>query len=165
MSRPSSRAGGGAGRGRRKLNGILLGGIAVLVLLIIGLAIGGGKTAPTGNTSPAATTTASPVGSVAGVIATKPTATKKKPKPKRTHTAVAPSQAVEPSTPAQTTPAAAPEPPATTAPASCYPLTNGGNCYEPGEYCRNSDHDTSGVAGDGESITCEYNDGWRWEPA
>jgi hypothetical protein len=165
MSRPSSRAGGG-GRGRRKLNGILLGGITVLALLIIGLAIGGGKSTPTGNTSPAATTTASPVGSVAGVVAkTKPTTTKKKPKPKRTHTAVAPSQAVAPSTPAQTTPAAAPEPPATTAPASCYPLTNGGNCYESGEYCRNADHGASGVAGDGEAITCEYNNGWRWEPA
>jgi surface rod structure-forming protein G len=54
----------------------------------------------------------------------------------------------------------------TTTPASpsCYPLTNGGNCYEPGEYCRTSDYGTSGVAGDGESITCEDNDGWRWEP-
>jgi hypothetical protein len=79
-------------------------------------------------------------------------------------------QAASPSTPAQTTPAAAPAPPASTAPASaapagCYPLTNGGNCYEPGEYCRTSDHGVSGVAGDGEAIICEYNDGWRWEPA
>jgi hypothetical protein len=23
----------------------------------------------------------------------------------------------------------------------------------------------SGVAGNGEAITCEYNNGWRWEPA
>jgi hypothetical protein len=23
----------------------------------------------------------------------------------------------------------------------------------------------SGVAGDGEAITCEDNDGWRWEPS
>jgi hypothetical protein len=51
-------------------------------------------------------------------------------------------------------------PPAT----SCYPLTNGGNCYEPGEYCRNSDHGVSGVAGNGEAIKCEDNNGWRWEP-
>jgi hypothetical protein len=62
--------------------------------------------------------------------------------------------------------------PQTTAPAAapatssgCYPLTNSGNCYEPGEYCRNSDHGLSGVAGDGEKIICEDNDGWRWEPA
>jgi len=59
---------------------------------------------------------------------------------------------------------AAPPPAPTTAPAACSPLTNGGNCYEPGEYCRNSDHGMSGVAGDGEKIICADNDGWRWEP-
>jgi len=48
---------------------------------------------------------------------------------------------------------------------SCYPLTNGGNCYEPGEYCRTSDYGSSGVAGDGKTITCENNNGWRWEPS
>jgi hypothetical protein len=72
-----------------------------------------------------------------------------------------------PAVPAQTTPAAAPPPPppASAAPVSCQPLTNGGNCYEPGEFCRASDHGVSGVAGNGEAITCEDNDGWRWEPA
>lgn len=70
-----------------------------------------------------------------------------------------------PSASPQTAPAAAPSsaytpPPA---PATCTPLTDGGNCYEPGEYCRDADHGASGVAGDGESITCEDNDGWRWE--
>jgi hypothetical protein len=54
--------------------------------------------------------------------------------------------------------------PAPATSASCYPLTNGGNCYEAGEYCRNSDHGVSGVAGNGESIICAYNNGWRWEP-
>jgi hypothetical protein len=48
---------------------------------------------------------------------------------------------------------------------SCYPLSDEGTCYEPGEYCRDSDHGASGVAGDGEKIICEDNDGWRWEPA
>jgi hypothetical protein len=53
----------------------------------------------------------------------------------------------------------------TSAPAStCYPLTNGGNCYEPGEFCRKSDHGATGVAGDGKRIVCAYNNGWRWEP-
>lgn len=47
---------------------------------------------------------------------------------------------------------------------SCTPLTNGGNCYEPGEFCRNSDHGMSGSAGDGEPIICMDNNGWRWEP-
>lgn len=59
--------------------------------------------------------------------------------------------------------AGAAPPPAAPAP-SCYPLTSGGNCYEPGEYCRDSDHGASGVAGDGKSIVCSDNDGWRWEP-
>jgi len=65
-----------------------------------------------------------------------------------------------------TTPAAAPPAPAApTTPAGCYPLSDEGTCYEPGEYCRDSDHGVSGVAGDGETITCEDNDGWRWEPS
>jgi hypothetical protein len=63
-----------------------------------------------------------------------------------------------------TEPAAAPTQAAAT-PAGCYPISDEGTCYEPGEYCRDDDHGTSGVAGDGEAITCEDNDGWRWEPA
>ncbi|MCW2497976.1 hypothetical protein [Jatrophihabitans sp.] len=54
--------------------------------------------------------------------------------------------------------------PSSPPPAGCYPLTNSGNCYEPGEYCRSSDHGVTGVAGDGEAIRCEDNNGWRWEP-
>jgi hypothetical protein len=49
--------------------------------------------------------------------------------------------------------------------AGCYPTSDEGTCYQPGEYCRDNDHGVTGVAGDGETITCEYNDGWRWEPA
>ena len=52
----------------------------------------------------------------------------------------------------------------TPTPTGCYPLTDSGGCYEPGAYCRNADHGTSGIAGDGEAITCEDNNGWRWEP-
>jgi hypothetical protein len=74
------------------------------------------------------------------------------------------------STPAQTTPTSSPAPPASppsasATPAGCHPLSNEGNCYKPGEYCRDDDHGSTGVAGDGESIICEDNDGWRWEPA
>jgi hypothetical protein len=47
---------------------------------------------------------------------------------------------------------------------SCHPLSNEGTCYEPGEFCRKSDHGVTGVAGDGKTIICEDNDGWRWEP-
>ena len=47
----------------------------------------------------------------------------------------------------------------------CHPLSNEGTCYEPGEFCRESDQGVTGVAGDGETIICEDNDGLRWEPA
>ena len=88
------------------------------------------------------------------------------PAPAQTTPAAPPPPPAAPPVPAQTTPVAAPPPPppASAAPVSCTPLTNGGNCYEPGEFCRNADHGASGVAGDGEAITCEDNDGWRWEP-
>jgi len=66
--------------------------------------------------------------------------------------------------PPTTAPPPAP-PTATPTPTGCYPISNEGTCYEPGEYCRDDDHGASGVAGDGEAIICEYNDGWRWEPA
>lgn len=64
----------------------------------------------------------------------------------------------------QPAPNPVPTPVPTPAPASCYPLTNGGNCYEPGEYCRNTDHGVTGTAGNGEAIQCLDNNGWRWEP-
>jgi hypothetical protein len=67
--------------------------------------------------------------------------------------------------PAATSAPPAPAPPASVTPASCYPLSDEGTCYEPGEYCRDDDQGTSGIAGDGEAITCEDNDGWRWEPS
>jgi hypothetical protein len=50
------------------------------------------------------------------------------------------------------------------APSGCYPTTSSGGCYEPGEYCPVADYGTSGVVGDGEAISCEDNNGWRWEP-
>jgi hypothetical protein len=47
---------------------------------------------------------------------------------------------------------------------SCHPTTSSGNCYEPGELCSIAEHGETGVAGDGETIKCEDNNGWRWEP-
>jgi hypothetical protein len=86
------------------------------------------------------------------------------PTPSQTYAELAPTTQA----PATTAPAYIP-PTAQAAPiqapaASCSPLTDGGKCYEPGEYCRDSDHGDTGVAGDGESIECKDNDGWRWEP-
>jgi hypothetical protein len=52
------------------------------------------------------------------------------------------------------------------APAACHPVTSGGNCYRAGEFCRESDHGASGIAGNGAVIRCEPSGGrWRWEPA
>jgi hypothetical protein len=50
-------------------------------------------------------------------------------------------------------------------PAGCYPTATSGNCYQPGEFCASADAGMSGVAGDGERIICEENNGLRWEPA
>ncbi len=63
------------------------------------------------------------------------------------------------------TPAPAPATSAAPAPAGCYPKASSGNCYEPGEYCPYADAGQTGVAGDGEKIICENNNGLRWEPA
>jgi hypothetical protein len=73
------------------------------------------------------------------------------------------SPSASPSPSPSPSPASAPPPSPAPGP-SCYPLSNEGTCYEPGEYCRDSDHGMTGVAGDGEKIICEDNDGWRWEP-
>ena len=67
--------------------------------------------------------------------------------------------------PATTTSTSPPPPPSTAAATGCTPLSDEGTCYEPGEYCRDSDHGVTGRAGDGETITCDNNDGWRWEPS
>ena len=81
-----------------------------------------------------------------------------------------PAPPVAPPPPAASPPPMPPPPPTSAPPpppppaASCYPLSNEGTCYEPGEFCRDSDHGATGVAGDGERIECEDNDGWRWEP-
>jgi cardiolipin synthase len=67
--------------------------------------------------------------------------------------------------PATTTPPAAASAPTTSPPtAGCTPIDDEGGCYEPGEYCRDDDHGTTGRAGDGQTITCEDENGtWYWE--
>lgn len=87
-----------------------------------------------------------------------------RPRPAAVIAVAAPAQpAVSPSAAPAPPPVAAP-PPAPSA-AACYPHSDEGHCYEPGEFCRDSDHGASGVAGDGKKIICADNDGWRWEPA
>jgi hypothetical protein len=136
-----------------------------LIIIIVAANSGGSPSSPGSGTTAGMTTTASATAAAAPSHHATRAAAVQKTHPKRTQTTSATSQAPASSAPAQTTPAAVVAPPASAAPAGCRPLTNGGNCYEPGEYCRGSDHGVSGVAGDGEAITCEDNDGWRWEPS
>jgi hypothetical protein len=149
---------------------LVLAVIGFVILIIIGVS-NCGNAAPNVSTSPVASGSAfglasgSPAGSPSGSPVGSPTAT----------VSSAPATTAPPrhtATPHPQTTAPAAAPPQTTAPpavastsSSCYPLSNEGTCYEPGEYCRKSDHGASGVAGDGKRITCEDNDGWRWEPA
>ena len=136
-----------------------LGGLAALIIIGgIASATGGGNARQTGNASPVAATLTH-----TAIPSPTPThhATKKKTRPQETPVTA---QATTPA-PAATAPAAAPSPPAAATSAGCYPLSDEGTCYEPGEYCRDADQGASGIAGDGEAITCEDNDGWRWEPS
>jgi hypothetical protein len=151
--------------GKRKVLGIVLG--AFVLLLIIGVAGHHGTSTPTGDASPSATgVTAHTATSAPGFAIVK--AVKRHPIKKRT-AAVASRAAHRPrrrhhrrmrhrlhqSKPHKRR--------AHTFGGRDWLLSD--QCYEPGEYCRDSDHGSSGVAGDGEAITCEDNDGWRWEPS
>ena len=46
----------------------------------------------------------------------------------------------------------------------CYPLSDEGTCYEPGENCRAADQGVAGIAGDGQTIVCMDDNGLRWMP-
>ncbi|MBU7600736.1 hypothetical protein JGS22_024685 [Streptomyces sp. P38-E01] len=47
--------------------------------------------------------------------------------------------------------------------ASCSLVSNAGNCYSPGQFCRTSDHGASTTTSSGTRITCRQNgDSWRW---
>jgi hypothetical protein len=147
----------------------LTGCLAFVALIIIIVAANSGRSpsSPGSGTTAGLTTTASATAATApSPHVTQAAAAVQKSHPKKTTQATsATSQAPAPSAPAQTPPAAVAAPPVSAAPASCHPLTNGGNCYKSGEYCRDSDHSVSGVAGNGEAITCENSGGWRWEPS
>ncbi len=131
---------------RRRLNGIPLAVIGVCVVAIVA-AVSGSHNSSGGTPAPKATP-------VAATASATPSPTPKARKHHHHHhrPAAAPSPTV-----AATQPAAAPT--------ACYPISDEGTCYEPGEYCRYDDESMTGLAGDGETITCEDNDGWRWEPS
>ncbi|MBO1331049.1 hypothetical protein [Streptomyces sp. VRA16 Mangrove soil] len=46
---------------------------------------------------------------------------------------------------------------------TCSIVSNSGNCYSAGQYCRNSDHGASTTTASGAAITCRYSsNAWRW---
>lgn len=112
----------------------------------------------------ATTTTAAPV-TDAQSHATAATASAHKTQPATKHTPPAASHSPATHAPTRATHVAPVPPSAHVAPAGCRPLTDEGRCYEPGEYCRESNHGSAGRDGDGSAIICEDIDGWRWEPA
>jgi hypothetical protein len=141
-----------------RIAGVILGALVVIITLA-----NHSGTSPTAATAPAKSATPKAQAPKATPKPAKPATPAAPAGPARTTpAAAAPARPSSPA-PAQSTQPAAP--PAAAAPAGCYPLSNEGTCYEPGEYCRNTDHGVSGMAGDGEAITCEDNNGWRWEPA
>ncbi|MFF5157466.1 hypothetical protein ACFY3N_14605 [Streptomyces sp. NPDC000348] len=46
---------------------------------------------------------------------------------------------------------------------TCSITSNSGNCYQAGQYCRNSDHGATTTTAGGTRITCRYSsNAWRW---
>jgi hypothetical protein len=126
--------------------------------------------ADTTTTSASPTTTTAPVTTTSHpkqtTSTTHPPTTTTAPPPPPTTTPPPPTTTTAPPPPPPTTTTTPPPAPAApAAPAGCYPLSSGGNCYSAGQLCRNSDHGMHGVAANGEAIVCEDNNGWRWEPA
>lgn len=162
----------------------MLGSLTALIIVIGGIASISGKAKEADNasavtiTTPTRTTTPSPPSTHhATSTETVPTVTAQA--TTLAPVATTPSPAVTTRVPVATTRApvaaaaqlptatthTAPPPSAATSPEGCQPLSDENTCYEPGEYCRDADHGESGIAGDGKTITCEDNDGWRWEPS
>lgn len=171
-SRPAT-----TGRKVASVTGVSLG---LFVLLIIGLASTGSPQPP----KPMSAAQPAPITTAASAPAPAPTPT---PSPRAVPRTESPTPVMmdhspdpapssySPPAPVATREAPAPAhaAPSTQAPAAvqqpspagpaCSPTTSSGHCYEPGEFCPERDHGLSGTAGDGASITCEDNHGWRWE--
>lgn len=143
---------------------ITLGGLVALFIIIgiIGAVTSSGKKSTPSASKPAATVVADVAPSTT-TASTTTTAAVSTTTAASTTTTAAPVTTTQP--PTTTAPPTTTLSPTTAAPAGCSPISDEGTCYEPGEYCRDDDHGLSGTAGDGEAITCEDNDGWRWEPS
>ncbi|MFD2081259.1 hypothetical protein [Actinopolymorpha cephalotaxi] len=104
------------------------------------------------------TTTPEPAPTVTVTVAAKASVHRTAPRAKSAPkpVPVRPKVTHRPTKPKPHRPAPAPKP-------ACYPRSNSGNCYKPGQFCRKSDHGATGVDADGDAIRCEDDNGWRWE--
>jgi hypothetical protein len=169
---------------KKPLRAALVGvGGLVLSLALIGIATGSSGGKPAGSASPVVTLTAPPTHAHSVTSTPGVSALRASPGPTPASTSTGPKKPVAAAAAASRAPASPPAPPPTSAPPAhqpvvqgptasaqptppaCTPVTQRGKCYEPGEFCRKIDHGASGVAGDGQPITCENNNGWRWEPS
>jgi hypothetical protein len=159
---------------RRTIITVVVGVLAIIAFSTMGQSPSTTTVAlsPTASPTPSASPSATPSPAAPAPVVVKTTVAPATTTPPKT-TAAAPAPVRTSAAPVYSAPAPAPttqapqpvQPVQTSAPQpNCSPLTDGGKCYEPGEYCRDDDHDVTGTAGDGETIKCEDNDGWRWEP-
>jgi hypothetical protein len=145
-------------------------GVVVLVVIIVA-ASAGSNNAP--NVTTTTTTTPAPGTTMAPPITASPTTAP----PTTAPPVTAPPTTTPPTTtsPPTTLPPTTTTPPTTAAPptgavgqavpAGCSPLASSGNCYRAGETCPDADHGVSGTTATEGAVTCEDNDGWRWEPS
>jgi hypothetical protein len=132
------------------------GCLAFVILVIIGAIGNACSSSGTSTSQPLPPTTAVSTPSLGAAVTPSPTHTR------RHRAAVAPSSTH--TRPHHNQRHIASSKPAPAPRSTCHPLTNSGKCYEPGEFCRKADHGASGIAGNGEKIRCEDNNGWRWDP-
>ncbi|MFF6781747.1 hypothetical protein [Streptomyces sp. NPDC012510] len=114
------------------------------------------KAAARPTTSVTATVTATPE---PGPTVTETVKAKAKPGPTVTVTKTAPAQAADTGTGSGSGSGSGSQEDAST----CSIVSNSGNCYSAGQFCRNSDHGAVTTTEDGTEIKCAYrSNAWRW---
>ncbi|WJV44717.1 hypothetical protein [Streptomyces flavofungini] len=134
---------------------VWLGGIALFALGALG-GTSAGEDAAAGTPSPKVTVTAT-------ATATAMVTETASPEPRATVTKTVKAQAPTPTPSRRTTAPAAPSPTAKAPAEKCSILSNSGNCYRAGQFCRNSDHGAATTTASGQRITCRLSsNAWRW---
>ncbi|MEU2085176.1 hypothetical protein ABZ569_25355 [Streptomyces albus] len=137
---------------------VWVGGSALFLAgVLIGTAGDDGQQ-PAAEAKPAATVTATPKPGPTVTKTVKPTP---KPAPTvtvtKTATPEAPDTGTDTSTDADSTDSTE------TGSGTCSIVSNSGNCYSAGQFCRNSDHGATTSTASGRTIKCTYSaNSWRW---